>query len=110
MSKVTQESKLTNTPEEERWNFQSQINDEVKTILNNGLTFTDNFAGKITTVTFSAANTDVAVAHGLGRVPTGYLIISSGASMSVYTGSSAWTSNLIYLRSSATGTVGVIVF
>lgn len=109
MSKVTQDPKLTNVPEDERWLSQSQINDEVKTILNSGLKFSDNFSGKQVSVTFSGAAADASVAHGLGRVPTGYIILSSSVSMNVYTGATAWTSNLIYLRASAAGTVVVLV-
>lgn len=69
-----------------------------------------NVIGKLLSITFLAANTDVSVAHGLGRVPAGYIITGSSASMSVYNGSTANTASSLILRSSAAGTAGVYVF
>lgn len=110
MSKVTADSGIDKASAEDQPRLLSVFLDQVKTIINNGLQFVDNFSGKTLTLTFSAANTDTALTHGLGRVPTGYIIIKRSASMVVYDGSAAWTSQLIYLKASATGTVTVLVF
>lgn len=79
-------------------------------VLNNGLFFSDNFNAKLLTITFSAADTDVATIHGLGRVPTGYFSVGQSAALIVYDGASANTSSLLYLRASAAGTVRVFVY
>jgi hypothetical protein len=62
---------------------------------------------------FSAANTDTTFSHVLGRIPNGYIIYRNSAAGIVYDasdGTTSWTSTSIKLRSSATGTVSVLVF
>lgn len=111
MSKITQESKIDIVKEDvDRWNLVSQFFDQVKTIINNGLKFSDNFDGKIINVTFSSANTDTSVAHGLGRAPAGYIVTSLSASMVIYNGSTGSSSTNLILRSSAAGSAGLIVY
>lgn len=90
--------------------FLSIFGDNVVETINGNLDFSTNFNGKLMSVTFSSANSDVAVSHGLGRVPSGYLVYSRSASMVVYNGSSPSTSSVIYLKASATGTVGLFIF
>ncbi len=79
-------------------------------LLNNNLSFADNFNAKIISITFSAADVDTASAHGLGRVPSGYIVLGSSAATQVYDGASANTAQLLYLRASAASTVKVMVF
>ncbi len=111
MSKITQDAGIDKIPDaKDQVRFISQFFDQLKQLLNGGLTFVDNFASKNVSVTFSAIATDTAVAHGLGRVPTGYLVIRKSASMVVYDGAAVWTASSIYLKSSATGTITVMVF
>jgi len=83
---------------------------QVVELLNNNLSFADNFNAKILTITFSSANVEVATIHGLGRVPSGYIVLGSTAATSVYDGASANTSSLLYLRSSAVAQARVLVF
>jgi hypothetical protein len=49
------------------------------------------------------ANTEFAVAHGLGRVATDYLLTSIDKAGNVYTsaGGTAWTSQIAYLKCTA---------
>lgn len=111
MSKITRETNIDLVKDDEkRWNFVSQFFDNIKELLNNGLKFSDNFDSKFVNVSFAAANIDTAVPHGLGRVPTGYIVTRRGASLTVVDGATAWTSNIIYLKSTAIGTVTVLVF
>lgn len=84
--------------------------EQIGQILNNGLGFSDNFDAKLLTITFSAADTDLATVHGLGRVPSGYFQVGQSAAMSLYDGASANTSSLLYLRSNAAGTCRVWVY
>lgn len=90
--------------------FTSLALDQIQQILNNGIMFSDNFDAKQLNVTFSAANTDTAAIHGLGRVPGGYVLVGANAAMSVYDGASASTSQVLYLKSSATGTARLLVY
>jgi hypothetical protein len=110
MSKITQDSGVDKIQEpKEQIRFITQFFENVKQLINNGLSFADNFNTKILTLTFSATNTDTALVHGLGRAPVGYLILRRSANMVVY-GATANTSSIIYLKSSAAGTVTVSVF
>ena len=110
MSKVTASTDFDRVKPEDLPKFLSLFGEQVVQVLNNGLDFQSNFNCALISVTFSAANTDTAVSHGLGRVPTGYLIYSRSTAMDVYDGVTAWTSDTLYLRTSTTGTIGVIVF
>jgi len=62
--------------------------------------------------THATANTEFrVVADGLGRTPTGYLIIKKDKAVDVYTGATSWTTDKLYLKatvSSAIITVRVI--
>lgn len=84
--------------------------DQIATILNNGIRPGDNFATNPLELTFSLADTDTALAHGLNRVPVGYIVVSKSAATVVYNGSSAWTSTLIYLRANVAATIKLFVF
>lgn len=83
---------------------------QVQQILNNGILFSDNFDAKQLSITFSTANTDTAAIHGLGRVPSGYILVGANAAMNVYDGASTSTSQVLYLKSSATGTARLLVY
>lgn len=83
---------------------------QLSQIVNNGISFADNFDSAILTVTFSAANTEQAISHGLGRVPAGYICIGSAAATTLYDGSSANTSSLLYLRATVATSARILVF
>ena len=71
-------------------------------ILNGGIKLQDNLNAQIKTVASTgAANTEFTVSHTLGRVPSGYIIISNSGAGYVYNGTTAWTATAIYLRHSA---------
>lgn len=84
--------------------------EQIKQMLNNGLLISDNFNAKQLNITFSVANVDQAAIHGLGRVPTGYIVIGTTTALNVYDGASTSTSQVLYLRSSATGTARLVVY
>lgn len=110
MSKVQASVDLATLKPEDFQRYATMALEDIVRQVNGGLDFTSNFSGRLLSVTFSASATDTALAHGLGRVPTGYIITSLSASMVVYSGSAAWTNSSIYLRASAAGTAGVLVF
>jgi len=76
------------------------------TQFNGNVQFNQNIkSSSLLTANFTAINTDLVITHNLGQLPVGYLIVGLSAAMIVYTGSVAWTSNTICLRSSVLGTV-----
>ncbi len=95
---------------EEFSRFGARIFDEIQTILNSGITFSDNFKAAFTSATFSSIDSEVAVSHGLSKIPTGYIIIGSTAALSVYDSGTANTDTNLYLKSNAVGTARLLVF
>jgi len=83
---------------------------DVVRVVNGQLDFATNFSAKTIVVTFSNPNVDVIAGHGLGRVPTGYIIAGLSTAMIVYTGSTPWSKSTITLRSNAAGTASVLVY
>lgn len=110
MSKVTESVDFDRVADDQLKKFLSKFGDQLLTVINGGLDFQSNFSCKLLSVTFSAANTNTSVSHGLGRVPTGYIPYQKSASLNVYDGTSANSASTLNLRASATGTVGLIVF
>ena len=62
-------------------------------------------------VSNAVANTEDTVAHNLGRVPVGLFIGLPDVAANIYSGTTAWTDENIYLRASAaTVTVFILAF
>jgi hypothetical protein len=110
MSKVTASTDFDRAPKEQLTRFLTLLASDVVQQINGGLDFQSNFNCKLLTVTFSAANAAVAVVHGLGRVPTGFIVYQRSANLVVYDGVSPNTSSTLNLRASAAGTVSGICF
>lgn len=65
----------------------------------------------ITIVTNGSADTEEAETHGLGVVPTGYIVIGRDKAGVIYDGTTAWTKDVIYVRSDlVTVTAKLLVF
>lgn len=61
--------------------------------------------------THATPNTEVAVAHGLGRIPVGYIPVAQNLAGSIYTGATAWDITNIYFKCSvASVTVTMLIF
>ena len=111
MSRLTQDSNIDRLNEpKEMARYIAIIFDQLQRLLNNGLGFADNFDAKIVSMTFSSANADTTIGHNLSRVPSGYVVLSSTAALSVYNGSRASTAQNLTLRANATGTVSLLIF
>ena len=76
----------------------------------NGKLDPSNWNGKLVSVTFTASATDTVVTHGLGRVVSKYVVTNKSAPIDVYDGSTPGTSQVLYLRASGAGTVGLWIF
>lgn len=90
--------------------FASRLFDELSSILNSGITFSENFNAKLVGVTFNASNTETTIAHGLPRIPSGYIVVQASAAMSVYDSGTANTDVNLYLKSSAAGNATLLIF
>ena len=89
------------------------LGDNLKVILNNGISFLDNFNGTVQTITFSLVNTDTLFVHSLGRTPTGYKVIRTSVGMVVYDGANLgrdWTDTTLVLRSTVAGDCTIELF
>ena len=73
---------------------------EIYLLLNGRLHPGDNFDGNIITGTTNGiADTEDAFAHDLVRVPDYFIILSVNKGAVIYTGTTAWTTTNVYLRS-----------
>lgn len=87
--------------------FADEINGQIA--FGNG-TDLENVRGKwITYVSNGVANTEDTVAHGLTVTPIGYLVVKQDKAGSVYSGSTAWDTTNLYLKSN-TATLTALLF
>lgn len=86
--------------------FLKDLRDQV----NGSLQFDQNLKTQTVHTSFGATNTDVAVSHNLGTVPSGYILAGASAPMSLFNGSKANTASLLYLRSNNVGSATIVVF
>jgi hypothetical protein len=57
---------------------------------------------------FPSADVDVAVSHGLGRAPEGYIVVGRSAGVTVYNGSASSSEDLLVLRATGAAEVDVL--
>lgn len=86
--------------------------DKVQEIIDGGFRLDENADVGIKTVTTSATpDEESAVAHGLGRSPIGYAVISKDKAAHIYDGSTSWDATNIYVRSDiASVTTKLLIF
>lgn len=96
--------------DEDRFRYIKIFCDAVTQQVNGQLEFGANIRSVFVDVTFTAADVTVSVTHNLGRVPSGYIAVSASAALSIYTGSGAWTSSVMFLAANAAGSVKILVF
>lgn len=65
-------------------------------------------AHPILTFEFTAAGQQLAVSHGLGRVPVGYIVVGRSAQVTVYDGFDLSTADVLVLRASGSAVVKVV--
>lgn len=65
----------------------------------------------LTGVSNAVANTETIFNHNLGRVPVGYIVVKLDKAATIYSGTTAWTSSTISLKSDVITTgFSVILF
>lgn len=89
--------------------FCSQAIKEIVETINGRLDF-GNLRTSIVSVTFSGTTSNLAIEHGLGRTPEGYIIVSRSVNITVFDGTSGNTDTVLNLGSSGAGTVSVMAF
>src|ERR1700744_3196159 len=77
--------------------------------VNGNLELGTNLKSKLLTVNFTASNTQVQMAHNLGKTPTAIILAGSNAATSIYSAKSA-DSTYVYLMSSAIANTTVLIF
>lgn len=100
----------------------ANITDSIRNIIraiNGKLTFgnglqssqSGNIDGQTKEVTFTNANTDYEVPHGLGRVPIGVVVLDVNVDGAVVRGGSrgSWSDSRIFVRCNTAGTTGIFV-
>lgn len=110
MSLIKASANFEKVKDEELARFVEIYCDDVTAVVNGGLDFQTNFNAKIVSAVFSSANTTVGVSHGLGRVPSGYIVVGLSAAMTVFNGSGSNTTSVIYLQASAAGSASLLIF
>lgn len=71
----------------------------------------ENIQGEFQQFTTSTADTEVTLAHTIGAIPKGYIVLWQDKAGSLYQGPStgtAWTSSNVYLKSSGTSVTYLI--
>lgn len=101
---------LNLTTPEELARFVSNALKEIQQIINGNISFQDNFRGKIVDFNFTATNTDTRIVHGLGYVPSGYIVVQTNVGVVVNDGSIQTTSTDIWLKGNAISSGKILIF
>lgn len=89
----------------------SNLDVDLKNILDRGISFADNFDAVFVTYTSNATpNTEDTVAHTLGKVPTGYIPVLKDKAGDFYNTSALTKTNLLIKCSVASVTTTLLVF
>lgn len=89
--------------------YSSQTSNDIVSVINGNIGFTDNCKTALVTVTFKGAETQ-AVDHSLGLTPAGYLISGRSTNIQVFDGAGDTTGSKISLQSTGAGVVKVLLF
>lgn len=73
--------------------------------MRNGISVEDSLDGEVVDVTSPASSKEIEfpVRHGLGRIPTFFMVMSASKPSTVYKGVQDWTSDNVYLRATNYG-------
>ena len=102
------ESDFDKTLEQELLSFANELSN----VINGGIRIDENLNASIVTIADTgSANAENTLAHGLKRVPIGFLVINTNKAVSAYDSGTAWTATNIYLKfNTANCTVKVLIF
>lgn len=95
---------------EEGRRFIGDTMNRILQVVNGNLEIGFNLKMVVIDAVFSAANTSVRFEHGLGKVPTGYVLCKSNVSATIFDGTSDNTASTIFLQSSSVANTKVLIF
>ncbi len=110
MSNVTASTNITQVKPEDVPRYVDLALQDVVRVINGDLDFQTNINCKIIRVTFSAADTDQVIAHGLNRPPSGYIVAGSSVATNVYDGTSPVNATTIMLKASVAADVNLMFY
>lgn len=110
MGKVSQQQFNESKDPKEAARYTAICIGQIIDVLNNNLSFKDNFTGNIVTVFFPDTTTAVAVPHNLGRIPDGYISIKQSNGGIIYDADSSATTNSLPLFATNRGTYKILIF
>lgn len=91
--------------------YLSQFSSNVLSLVNGRLTFGDNLLSKTVISNFTLSATNTTINHGLGVVPTGYLVARISAAAKIYDGNPLTAGpTFINLRCDTAGVTSTLVF
>lgn len=83
----------------------------LKGILDGGVSFSDNMDASFASFTSSATpDAEDTVAHGLGKTPSYYVVVSLNKGAVIYKSSTAFTATNAYLKCNVASTTATIMF
>lgn len=84
----------------------------LKSILDGGISFKDNVdATQVSVTSHGTPGTEFSVAHELGKIPVGYVVMGRDGSGTVYDGTTSNTKTDLYLKSDvASKTFRLLIF
>lgn len=83
---------------------------KLRMMLNNGLNFKENFNCYVTTITTNATpGVETTIAHGLKRIPAGFIILETDKAGHIFTGSTAKSATNYYVRSDVASVTATLV-
>lgn len=75
--------------------YLNEQDENLISIFENGVSFDENIDGAI--VQYTTTGGESSIPHGLGRIPTGYIVCRSSGICQVYDGPTSFTNQNIYL-------------
>jgi len=102
----------TNDQEKMVFKILDEVLRSIKSVLNGGIRFEDNFDNRLLTFTSNATpDTETVVAHTLGKIPVGIIVYSQNKAGSLYNSNNDHTTTAIKIKCSvASVTFKVIIF
>lgn len=109
MSRIVAGTNIDRVSEDKRPRYIAIALNDIRSVVNGGLSFADNFSAQTLILNFSGA-VNVLFSHNLKRVPVGYLITRLTSPAIIYDGTSPGTDEFFSLRSSAACVATVLLF
>lgn len=88
----------------------TRVLEQIAFAINGNLEPASNFKMELAEFVSNEAGEEVPIRHGLGRIPTGYIVVRRSTDMRVYDATTAFDSKAIYLKGSTTGTAKILIF